>query len=51
MAHASQNARIKELIDLIEKEQDHDKFTKLVAELNALLDEQEKPSGKLPPTS
>ena len=46
----TQNARLKELTDLIEKECDQDKFTKLIAELNALLDEQKKPeAGKLPP--
>lgn len=46
---ASQTARLKELTELIDKERDHDKFTKLVAELNALLDEQKKPVSKLPP--
>jgi hypothetical protein len=48
MPDSSQNARLKELTDLIEKERDHDRFTKLIAELNALLDEQKKPPGKSP---
>ena len=46
MLDASQNARLKELAELIEKERDHDKFTKLIAELNALLDEQRKSVNK-----
>jgi hypothetical protein len=40
----AQDARLKELTDLIEKERDHDKFTKLIAELNDLLDQQKRPS-------
>ena len=48
MPDASQDARLKELTDLIEKERDHDKFTKLIAELNALPDEQKKPPSKSP---
>lgn len=43
MLNSAQNARLEELTDLIEKERDHDKFTKLIAELNALLAEQKKP--------
>ena len=46
LENPAQNARLKELTDLIEKERDHDKFTKLIAELNALLDEQKKPAIK-----
>jgi hypothetical protein len=48
MLDASQNARLKELTDLIEKERDHDKFTRQIAELNAVLDEQRKPHSKSP---
>ena len=48
MPDPAQNARLKELTDLIEKERDHDKFTQLMAELNALLDEQKKPVSKTP---
>ena len=36
MLDANQNARLKELTELIEKERDHDKSTKLLSELNAL---------------
>ena len=43
MVDSSHNDRLKELTDLIENERDHDKFTELIAELNALLDEQKKP--------
>lgn len=46
--NSAQNVRLKELTDLIEKERDPEKFTKLIAELNALLDEQEKPVSKTP---
>jgi hypothetical protein len=46
MLDANQNARLKELSELIEKERDHGKFTKLLSELNALLDEQKKPVSK-----
>ena len=48
MLNTAQNARLKELTNLIEKERDHDQFTKLIAELNALLDEQKKPVSKTP---
>jgi hypothetical protein len=48
MLNSAQNVRLKELTDLIEKERDPEKFTKLIAELNALLDEQEKPVSKTP---
>ena len=49
MPNSAQDARLKELTDLIEKERDHDKVTKLIEELNALLDEQKKPISKTPP--
>lgn len=49
MLNPAQNTRLKQIVDLIEKERDHDKFTKLIAELNALLDEQQKPLSKIPP--
>lgn len=48
MLDSSKDARLKELTDLIEKERDHDEFTKLIAELNALLDEQKRPPSKSP---
>lgn len=48
MLNPAQNTRLKELADLIEKEHDHDKFTRLIAELNALLDEEKEPPGKPP---
>jgi uncharacterized coiled-coil protein SlyX len=48
MLNSHQNARLKELTDLIEKVRDHDNFTKLIAELNDLLDEQKKPVSKMP---
>ena len=48
MLDSGQNSRLKELTDLIEKERDHDEFTQLIAELNALLDEQKKPVSELP---
>lgn len=48
MLNSAQSARLKELTDLIEKEGDHDKFTKLIAELNALLDEQKEPTSTTP---
>ena len=48
LQNSAHNARLKELADLIEKERDHDKLTKLIAELNALLDEQKKPARKSP---
>lgn len=47
MLNAAQDARLKELIDLIEKERDSDKLAKLFAELNALLEK--KPPSKTPP--
>lgn len=49
MPDSAQNARLKELTDLIEKERDHEKVTKLIAELNAILDEVKKPVKPLPP--
>jgi hypothetical protein len=49
MLDANQTARLKELTELIEKELDHDKFTKLLSELNALLDEQKKPVSRTLP--
>jgi flagellar motility protein MotE (MotC chaperone) len=48
MMNSAQDARLKELTDLLEKERDHDKVTQLIAELNALLDEQKKPVSKSP---
>ena len=48
MLDASQNARLKELIDLIEKENNSEKFAKLIAELNTLLDEEKKTVSKSP---
>ena len=42
MPDSTHNARLTELSDLIEKERDSDKFANLIAELNALLDEQKK---------
>ena len=49
MLNPDHDARLKELVDLIEKERDHEKFTKLIAELNSLLDEERKPPDKTPP--
>jgi len=46
MLDASQNSRLNELTQLIEKERDHEKFTQLIAELNALLDGQKTPDLK-----
>lgn len=43
MLDASQNARIKELVDLIEKEKNSERFSKLIAELNTLLGDEKKP--------
>jgi len=48
MFDASQYARLTELTELIEKERDRKKFEKLIAQLNAVLDEQKKPVGKSP---
>ena len=48
MPDSAQNARLKGLTDLIEKDRDHVKCTELLAELNALLDEQKKPAKKTP---
>lgn len=45
MLDADQSARLKALTELIQKEQDQDKFTQLVAKLNALLDEKKKPNS------
>lgn len=42
MLNSAQDARLKELTDLIEKEHDHDRLTKFIAELNSLLDEYKK---------
>lgn len=47
MLNPAQDARLKELVDLIEKERDPDKLAKLFAELNALLEK--KPPSKTPP--
>lgn len=44
----NQDARLKELIDLVAKEHNHDKLTKLIAELNSFLDGLKKPVNKLP---
>jgi hypothetical protein len=44
----SKQRRIKELVAQIEAEQDHNKFTALVQELNGLLDA-EQPLEKPPP--
>ena len=48
MLDASQNARLKELADRTEKERDPDRFTKLIAEPSALLDERRKPLSNVP---
>ena len=48
MFDANQFARLTELTELIEKERDHKKFEQLIADLNALMDEQNKPVGKSP---
>ena len=48
MLDATQLARLRELTKITEKERDHDELTKLLAELNALLDEQKKPVSKSP---
>lgn len=48
MSDPSQDACLKELTDLIEKERDPEKFTELSEELNALLDEQKRPVSKMP---
>ena len=47
MLNPTQDARLKELVDLIENERDHDKLATLFAELNALLEK--KPPSKTPP--
>ena len=39
MPESASDGRLRELVDLIEEEDDLDKFTALVAELNQLLDE------------
>jgi hypothetical protein len=49
MPDSAQDARLKELIGLIEKERDHDRVTQLIAELNALLDELKKTVSQSPP--
>ena len=43
MPDSAQDARLKELTDLIEKERDPEKLRKLAEELNTLLEEQRKP--------
>ena len=48
MSDPSQNDRLKELIDLIDKERNPEKFTKLSEELNTVLDEQKRPVSKIP---
>ena len=48
MLDANQNARLKELTDMIENERNHDRVTELLSELDALLDEQKKPVAKSP---
>lgn len=48
MLNSAQDARLKELVDLIEKERDPHALTKLIVELNALLGEQKKQPGKSP---
>jgi hypothetical protein len=48
MLTSGQNARLQELMELIEKERDHEKLETLIAELNALLDDQKKPVSKSP---
>jgi hypothetical protein len=39
MPESASDGRLRELVDLIEEEDDLDKFTALVAEFNQLLDE------------
>jgi DNA-binding SARP family transcriptional activator len=48
MFDSNQYARLTVLTELIEKERDHEKFEQLIAELNALIDEEKKPVAKSP---
>ena len=48
MFYTQENARVSELIDLIEKECDLGKVATLLAELRILMDEQTKPSSASP---
>jgi hypothetical protein len=48
MFDSNQYARLIELTELIEKERDREKFEQLIAELNALMDEEKKPVGTSP---
>jgi len=41
--------RVKDLCDQIAKEQDHKRFSQLIAELNQLLDSVSTPAGKAAP--
>lgn len=45
MFDAEKNKRLKELADLIDSEQDAERFSELVAELNDLLDEAKIPGS------
>lgn len=49
MLDEASKQRVKDLCDEIAKEQDHQRFSQLIAELNQLLDSASAPTGKPAP--
>ena len=49
MLNEASKQRVKDLCDQIAREQDHKRFSQLIAELNQLLDSVDTPAGKTAP--
>lgn len=49
MLDEASKQRVKDLCDQIAKEQDHKRFSQLIAELNQVLDSAHLPAGKTAP--